>query len=252
MVERKKLVSYLNELLDVSNIPDSSCNGLQVEGALEIKKIALSVDACLGVYQKAVKEECQMALVHHGIIWGGLTSITGNIGRQIEYLLKNGLNLYAVHLPLDLHATMGNNIVIAESLGLMDIKPFGRYRGILIGFKGIAQKSMTCEDIGNAMQNAGLGGKFSILPFGKKENRTIAIVSGGGSDALNEAIDNNIDCFITGESLHWNHHAALEGKINVVYCGHYHTETGGVKALGKHIEKEFGVETVFIDEPTIV
>jgi putative NIF3 family GTP cyclohydrolase 1 type 2 len=97
-----------------------------------------------------------------------------------------------------------------------------------------------------------IGGAASMLPFGKKLNCTVAIVSGGGSDTLPEAIANGIDCFITGEPSHWNHHAALEAGINVIYSGHYNTETVGVRALGNHLQEIFEVDAVFIDEPTLV
>jgi dinuclear metal center YbgI/SA1388 family protein len=251
-VDRAVLVSFLNELLNISGIADSSCNGLQVQGEAIVKKIGLSVDACLNVYQKAKSLGCQMALVHHGIIWGGLQSITGSIRNQLDFLLRNDLSLYAAHLPLDLHPILGNNIVLAKALDLMDIQSFGHYKGVSIGFKGIAPRPMTAQEICGILRAKGLCGNFSALPFGPNTNRSVGIVSGGGSDALPEAIDNCLDCFVTGEPFHWNHHMALEGRINVAYCGHYHTEKGGVMALGEHIKSAFDVETVFIEEPTLV
>jgi dinuclear metal center YbgI/SA1388 family protein len=250
-MERKKLIPYLNSILSVHTIHDESCNGLQVEGSKEIFTVGLAVDACLSVFKKAAARKCQLLVVHHGIIWRGLTSITGITRRQIEYLLKHDLNLYAAHLPLDLHAEFGNNIRLADILGLSDIQPFGIYKGIPIGFMGNAPHRLSADDIGSKLQSK-IGGVFSKLPFGKRKNRKIALVSGGGSDVLPEAIEKGVDCLITGESTHWNHHMALEGKINVLYCGHYHTETLGVKAIGKHLEKVFKIKTVFIDEPTLV
>ena len=250
-VDRNRIVDHLNEFLNISGIQDSSCNGLQVQGVLEIKKIGCAVDACLSVYEKAINAGCQMLLVHHGLIWGGLKSITGNLQRQIGFLLSHDLNLYGAHLPLDMHPVVGNNIVLALAIGLVDTRPFGLYKSSFIGVMGTTPRPMSAEEIG-ALLTAEIGGSHSLLPFGKPLNRTVAVVSGGGSEALTEAIDKGIDCFVTGEPLHWNHHAAFEGRVNVLYCGHYHTETVGVKALGKHIEETFGVETVFIDEPTLV
>jgi dinuclear metal center YbgI/SA1388 family protein len=250
-VDRDALVSHLNTVLSISDIPDDSCNGLQVEGTEEINTIGLAVDACQAVFKKAIAGECQMLIVHHGLIWRGLTSITGIIRRQIDLLLSNDLNLYAAHLPLDLHAKFGNNIALAKILGLKDIKPFGLYKGKTIGFMGTAPKSMSIEEIGTAI-NSKVGGTFSSLPFGKPQNLTIAVISGGGSEDLPEAVEKGIDCFVTGEAAHWNHHVALEAGINVLYCGHYHTETLGVKLLGGHLEKTFDVKTIFIDEPTLV
>jgi dinuclear metal center YbgI/SA1388 family protein len=171
--------------------------------------------------------------------------------RQIKYLVDNGLNLYGAHLPLDAHPEYGNNIVLARMLNLIDVKPFGLYRNTAIGFEGALPCPLSCEAIGKTIQ-AAIGGNFSVLPFGKPENKRVAVVSGGGTDAMDEAIDKGIDCFLTGEGVHANHHKALESRLNVVYCGHYETETVGVKALGKFLEKQFDVETVFLDVPTLV
>jgi dinuclear metal center YbgI/SA1388 family protein len=248
---RAVLVKHLSEILSIADIPDSSCNGLQVEGAEIISVVGLAVDASLAVYKKAIAKKCQLLIVHHGIIWNGLTSITGSAKRQIEYLLKHRLNLYAAHLPLDSHPEYGNNIGLAKLLGLSDISPFGAYKGRTIGFKGKATRTMTVDEIGAVLRTA-LGGAFSSLPFGKRKNGTIAMVSGGGSQSLPEAIEQGIDCFVTGEPDHRDHHLALEAGINVVYGGHYHTEKLGVMSLGRHLEKKFGIKTVFIDEPTLV
>jgi dinuclear metal center YbgI/SA1388 family protein len=250
-VDRITLVKYLNELLNIEKIEDRSCNGLQMQGTDKITRIGLAVDACLGAYEKAVEQHCQMIIVHHGLIWSGLTSITGAVYRQVKYLADSGLNLYGAHLPLDAHPEYGNNIVLARMLNLIDVKPFGCYRNTAIGFEGTLPRPLSSEAIGNTIQ-AAIGGKFSVLPFGKPENKRVAVVSGGGTDAMDEAIDKNIDCFLTGEGVHANHHKALESRLNVVYCGHYETETVGVKALGKYLEKQFDVETVFLDVPTLV
>ena len=91
-----------------------------------------------------------------------------------------------------------------------------------------------------------------VLKFGKDDIRTIGIVSGSGCSALNEAIEQNLDCFLTGEAQHHVYHEAKEGKINIMIAGHYETETVGVRALMPLLEKKFGVKTVFLDAPTII
>jgi dinuclear metal center YbgI/SA1388 family protein len=250
-MSRANLVVYLNDLLQVNKIKDSSCNGLQVQGSATVKRIGLAVDACMAVYEQAAQKKCDMLLVHHGIIWNGLKSITGPVYKQIKFLMDNDINLYACHLPLDMNPVFGNNAMLAKMLGLKEIKQFGFYKDAMIGFEGFLQKGCSVHELGTALSKK-LGTEYFALAFGAKKIRTVAIVSGGGSDSIPEAIEKNIDCFITGEPSHANHHLALEGKINVLYLGHYQSETVGVKALGKVLEKKYKVETVFIDEPTLV
>jgi len=251
MARRRDIVSYLDECLAVASIDDSSRNGLQVEGAEEVHRVGLAVDASLEAYRRAAEAGCQMLAVHHGIIWNGLQSVTGVWYRHLRFLIEQDLNLYAAHLPLDLHADLGNNARLASMLNLRETVPFGMYRGRMIGFAGRRPDRPTLETL-VAELSAGLGGPCTTLPFGPPRIASVGIVSGGGSDALPEAVQKGLHCLVTGEPNHANHHFALEAGISVVYAGHYHSETPGVKALGPMLEKQFGVETVFLDVPTLV
>jgi dinuclear metal center YbgI/SA1388 family protein len=251
MISRKKLVEFLNEYLKIGEVKDHSCNGLQIQGAGAIDRVGFAVDGCMEAYKKAAKARCQMLIVHHGIIWNNWTSVTGPHYEHTKFLVEHGINLYASHLPLDLHPEAGNNIVIARLLELVDIVPFGDYHGASIGYGGKLPEKLTNDKLAQRLKRL-FGREVVCLPFGKKTNGTVAIISGGGSDCMQEAIDKGFDCFITGEGAHWNHHTALEGKINVMYCGHYETETVGVRTLMKIVEKKFPVKTIFLDVPTMV
>jgi dinuclear metal center YbgI/SA1388 family protein len=250
-MKRNDLVRHLNELLRVKDIKDSSRNGLQVEGAGEVRRVALAVDACLDAYRLAAAARCQMVIAHHGLIWDGLRSISGVQGRHVKYLLEHDLNLYGSHLPLDVHDELGNNARLAKMMGLESRERFGLYSETLISFKGVLPRPATAVELARTLQRR-TGGRPMLLPFGKARNRTVGICSGGGSDLLGQAIEQGLDCYVTGEASHFTHHLAKEGGINVIFLGHYHSEKCGVQALGHHLVKTFGVEVEFLDVPTLV
>jgi dinuclear metal center YbgI/SA1388 family protein len=251
IIDRDRIVKYLDQELNTATINDLSRNGLQVQGTERVRRVGLAVDACLDAYEAGAGKNCQMIIAHHGMIWGGLPYITKSIYRQIKFLFDRDINLYAAHLPLDLHLKLGNNAQIADLFRLKSRKPFGDYKGIPVGCEGMLPAAMKIEEVSARLQKA-LGGKNILLPFGKKENRRLAVVSGRATDMLAEAIDKGIDCFITGEPRHEHHHLAKEAGINAVYCGHYHSEKVGVQAIGKLLEKKIGIECVFLDIPTIM
>lgn len=248
-VNRTELCSFLDETLGIAAVADLSSNGLQVEGAATISRIGCAVDACLDSYRMAAEQQCNMLLVHHGIIWGGLASITGPVYRQVKFLVDHSLNLYAAHLPLDLHPVLGNNARLADLLRLEKRKPFGLYKGTNIGFEGVRRNAISRDALVDLLCR-NLDAECTVLPFGPEKIKRIAVVSGGAAGELPEAIAKGVDCYITGESSHENYHAALEGTINVIYAGHYHTEKGGVQALGELITRKFGIPAHFIDIPT--
>jgi dinuclear metal center YbgI/SA1388 family protein len=249
MASRDEIVAYLDERLDIRGTADGSSNGLQVAGAEEITRLAVATDAAMATYRAAVERGCQMLFVHHGLIWGGIERVAGRERDHLKLLLDSELNLYAAHLPLDLHPELGNNAQLAETIGLVEPQPFGDYRGVAIGFSGTLKKPLSNLEMATGFQ-ARIGGTPENLPFGPDENTSVGIVSGGGSSTLREAVDRGLDCFVTGEGRHEDHHLALEGEINVLYLGHYHSETLGVRAVGRELEQRFGVEATFIDEPT--
>jgi dinuclear metal center YbgI/SA1388 family protein len=246
MPDRDAIVRLLDQTLATAQIPDSSCNGLQVQGAADVRRVGLAVDACLEAYLKAVDAGCHMLVVHHGLIWTGLKSVTGRSYQHVRFLIEHDLNLYASHLPLDMHEEHGNNAEIARLLGLRDVRPFGSYHGLVIGFCGELREPATPGEIAQLLAGQ-LGGKPAVLPAGPSEVRTVGIVSGGAGDMIGQASQLGLDCYVTGEPVHFAYQLARELASNVVFLGHYHSEKPGVQALGRWLERAFSVETVFLD-----
>lgn len=242
-------IIYKKLNIDLFVASDSSLNGVQV-GNLdqEIKKIILLVDASLEGFKQAQKLNADMIFCHHGLFWGRPIAIKGNHLKRVEFLIKNKIALFAAHLPLDAHIELGNNIGIAKILGLSDCTPFGKYKTNLIGIKGSLEKPTSLDDIKKRL--IGDNEPAYIVPGGKNLVSTVAIVSGGAPYSVLEAIDQEIDLFITGDKSHEVYHTCLEAGINMISAGHYATETFGVKQVGEWLEKEYGIETVFIDIPT--
>jgi dinuclear metal center YbgI/SA1388 family protein len=251
MASTREIVAALDEWLDIHAIEDGSANGLQVEGPAEVSRIGLATDAAMAVYRRAAELRCGLLLVHHGLIWGGLESITGRVHEHVRFLFDNSMALYAAHLPLDVHPSLGNNARLAALAGLTDTRPFWEYHGSPTGIAGSLSEPLTIEALAVTFQDR-IGGSPVLLPFGREKIRSVGIVSGAGGRALDEAIRLGLDCFVTGEPAHQHHHLALEAGINAIYLGHYHSETAGVRAVGEKLEERFGVETVFIDVPTLV
>jgi dinuclear metal center YbgI/SA1388 family protein len=244
------LIDYLDDFLCIREIRDDSCNGLQVEGrGGPLRRVALAVDFCLETAEAAAREKADMLIVHHGLIWGGLKSIRGPVYRRVKCLLEAGIGLYAAHLPLDMHPLVGNNAELARILKMKVSGPFGTSDGQSLGLWGELEGTKTLGEITSALATQ-LGASCKVLSFGTPEIRSLGIISGGAARYVQEAIEKKLDAYLTGESSHSVFHTAQEACINVIYGGHYATETPGIRALGKHVEEKFGLDMVFIDIPT--
>lgn len=238
--------NFIKNYLSSETIKDIAINGIQLENDADIKKIAFAVDLSNDSINEAIEKKCNLIIVHHGIFWGSPVPITGTFKNRIKLLLDKNIGLIAQHLPLDMHPEIGNNAQILKLLNAKELLPFGLEKGSYYGYKTDFAKGLSIEEINNKLN---IKNKI-YLDFGKKEIKKIAVVSGSGSKFLDEAINSNIDLFITGDSEHIVYHSAKESRINVLFAGHYYTEIFGIKALKNLIESNFSVETNFIDIPT--
>lgn len=248
-MNRKELVNYLNDYLQVDKIKDESRNGLQVEGREEVRRVALAVDACLGAFHQAAQAGADMVIVHHGLYWSSYRPLVGAHLRRIRALLDANMSLYAVHLPLDAHPEVGNNVCLARMLDLEVVGPFGEYHGVCVGLETRTPREQAAEAFARQAQEQ-LGTPVTLQAHGPPMVHRIGIVSGGGASIIRQAAARELDLFLTGERSHSAYHEASEWGIHVLYAGHYVTETVGLKALGRHLSEQFGLDVGFIDLPT--
>lgn len=245
----QEVVEYLNEYLRIADFPDypNALNGLQVENRGEVRKLAVAVDASAAAIQETVRRGCDFLLVHHGLFWDGNRPVTDRRYRRLAALLERDVAVYSAHLPLDAHPEVGNNALLARAVGATVVGEFGSYQGTPIGT--LAELEITRETLCARLDDL-LGQRVRLIAGGPERIHRLAVVTGGGGDLVREAAAANLDAFITGEGAHHTYFDAVEGGINVYYGGHYATETFGVKALGEHLGRRFGLEWEFLELPT--
>ena len=243
------IVEHLDRTLRTGDIADypGAWNGLQIENSGTVKKVAAAVDACEAVIAEAVERDVSLLLVHHGLYWSGVQPLVGPVRRKVRLALTQDLAIYSSHLPLDFHPTLGNNALLAKALGLKRCEPFLFLKGQAAGLQ--SRVSLPLADLVKRMENA-VEGPVHVAPGGPARVRRIGVVTGGAGSEVARAAAEGVDTFITGEGPHHSYTLAEELGVNVLYGGHYATETFGVKALAAHVAKKFRVRWEFIDHPT--
>jgi len=241
-----EIVDFLDSYLEIDKYPDPSVNGLQVEGSEDVEKVAFAVDASLESFTKAVENDADMIVCHHGMVWNGIKRVQGYIKERLKFLFENDLSLYAVHLPLDAHREIGNNAMILRSIGVEPEERFGKYNGFEIGYMGRGEYEF--RELLKIFKER--FGKINYLKFGEDKIEKIAVISGRGSFAIGEASVRGVDLLITGEIEHSAYHIAKDCRINVIFLGHYNSETIGLKALMNVVRDELNIDVVFLDIPT--
>jgi len=248
-MNRSELVTYLNDYLRIAEIADYGPQGLQIEGKAEVNKIVGTVDAHQPCVDAALAQGADMLLVHHGIFWGGPKLLQGSYGKLVRTFIQADLNLYAAHLPLDAHPELGNNAELARRLGLTVTDFWAKAKGTEIGVLGDAPAGTTLDSLILRFEEK-VGPALRVLNHGPRQVSRVGIISGFGAGHIEEAAALGCDTFLTGETSHAQFYDAQNAGINVIYGGHYTTETVGVQALGRHLAEKFGVEFEFVDLPT--
>ena len=246
MTERQLLQTELDGLLQPERFKDYGPNGLQVEGAATVRKIASGVTASLAFIEAAIAAQADTLLVHHGLFWRGQSGcVTGWMRQRLALLLKHNINLFAYHLPLDAHPELGNNAQLGAELGwLAD----GRFGDNQLGFMGYPLHG-TYADIQTLVQHieSKLQRTVVCVPGHTRVIKRIAWCSGGAQNYFEAAIAAGVDAFITGEISEPQAHYARECGVAYLACGHHATERYGAPAVSGHVAKRLGLEHVFLD-----
>jgi dinuclear metal center YbgI/SA1388 family protein len=255
-----EMVDYLDGYLRIRDLPDEAgaVNGLQVENSGRIERVIAAVDASQASIDGAIREGGDgvgvLLVVHHGLLWDGNLPLTGRRYRRARALIEADAALYSAHIPLDVHPEVGNNVVLAERIGLTVDGWFGNYKGIPLGVWGRAPHGLESLDALEVELGRVLGlhhpMPIHVIPGGPERIGRIGIVTGAGGSMIGAARDAGIDTLVTGEGPHHTYFDATELGLNVIYAGHYATETLGVQALASHLADRFDLPWDFHDHPT--
>ena len=246
-MKNRKLTNKLDQFLEIHQFKDYCPNGLQIEGKEEVQKIITGVTANQALIDIAIEEKADAILVHHGFFWKGESQqIVGMKYKRIKALIENGINLYAYHLPLDVHPELGNNAQLGRLLDIIDRRPLEPWDKRSVGRVGKFAQAITPEALSTRIESA-LSRAPLHIDGGKKEIKSIAWCTGGGQDYITIAAEQGIDAFISGEISERTVHIAREMGIHYYAAGHHATERGGVQALGDWLMGELELDVKFID-----
>lgn len=249
-ITRDALTTYLNDYLDPPRFKDYAPNGLQIEGRDTIRTIVTGVSANQALIDRAIALGADAILVHHGFFWDKEPrTLTGYRGTRVKTIVRHDLSLYGFHLPLDAHAELGNNVTILQDAGATVEGTFGDDRPA-IAWKGRLDAPTSRGEV-LARLEATLGQPLAFL-CGPELIQTIGVVTGGGARWFDDALDEGLDLFISGEPSEQAQGIALERRGNFAAFGHHATERGGIRRLGEHLAARFGIAVHFVDVPNPV
>jgi dinuclear metal center YbgI/SA1388 family protein len=238
------------EIMDVLCPPElaeawDNC-GYQIRtGAGEIGRILVALEVTDEVVDEAIRQEADLILTHHPLIFGGITSVDDNniTERMIIRLIKNDISVFSCHTSFD-KVSGGNNDYLGKILGFEDVRPVdedGFLRtGILpeaVTFAGFAE---------HAAEVLGVDKKFfSMVGDPEAEIRAAAWCTGSGAEFMRTAAEEGCGLFITGDLKYHDAQNAKAMGLCVLDAGHFGTEnifTANMAELLSNELKRKGIE----------
>ena len=255
MAKLRAIADRLDEVLRTREIADypTAVNGIQLENRAEIRGVAVAVDCSQRTIEGTIAAGANLLIVHHGLLWGGVKPIRGALYERLYRLLASDVAVYSSHLPLDAHPELGNNVLLAAQLALVPNGGVARSQGTEIGVRGectLPTAEIVARADAFARQHGGHALATAFDPSRTTYRWGICTGSGASADTLREAVALGLDTLIVGEGPHWTAVDAPELGLAIIYAGHYVTETLGVQALGRLLEREFALPWRFIEAPT--
>lgn len=247
MVRLQELVDYTDRLLDVNQFDDYCPNGLQVQGADEVRVLVTGVTASAALVEAAAAAGADALLVHHGYFWKGEDPrVRGMKRRRLGALLASDMSLLAYHLPLDAHPQLGNNARLGQLLGFTVTGQLARAGRVNIGLHGELDTPLSVE--GLAARIAERLGRAPLHVGGSASRiERIGWCTGAAQRYIDEAAALGLDAYLSGEISEPTVHEARESGVHYFAAGHHATERYGVQALGEHLAQRFDLTHQFID-----
>ncbi len=248
MTTREQLSAAFNELLQPERFKDYGPNGLQVEGKAEVRKIVSGVTASLALIDAAIERNADACFVHHGLFWRGQEGrVTGWMKQRLHKLLAHDINVYAYHLPLDAHPTLGNNAQLGKLLGFTPLESgeFGRFGEQDLGWLGMTDLH-SFENLKNHLVLK-LNRQVAGIDTTRGAIKKVAWCTGGAQGYFEAAIAAGADVYITGEISEPQAHYAREMGVSYIACGHHASERYGAPAVAAHVAQQLGLQHEFVD-----
>lgn len=246
MMDRDELLRRFNTLLQPERFKDNCHNGLQVEGRASVQRIVSGVTASEALIRAAIAQGADTIFVHHGLFWKGFDGrIQGWMRQRLQLLLAHEINLFAYHLPLDAHPSLGNNAQLGARLGLVTESTFGDQQ---LGHLGNKAEGEWVSD--RALQShieAVLGRSATLVQGHAGPVRRVAWCTGGAQGYFEAAIAAGAQVFVTGEISEPQAHYARECGVSYIACGHHASERYGAQAVAAQVAAECGIAHTFID-----
>jgi len=178
----KDVISFLEQEAPLRLQEDYDNSGLQFgDPESTVQKILVCLDFTRDALQDAIKNQVQLVISHHPVLFRPLKSVNTGTGKgaMLAECIRNNISLYSMHTNFDV-ADNGLNDYLAKKLELQDITGLKtHYRDELYKLVVFVPED-SVEKVQRAVFSAGAGwiGNYSDCSFSARGNGTFRPLEG--------------------------------------------------------------------------
>ncbi|MGL5869684.1 Nif3-like dinuclear metal center hexameric protein [Clostridium chrysemydis] len=229
MKKVKDIISVMENFAPPILKEDFDNVGLMVGDKEEkVSKVLLALDCTNSVIEEAKKNNCDMIITHHPLIFKKPNRIVKDdfLGNKIIELIKNDISLYSSHTNLD-SVKGGINDTIVKMLGfefnsIIEESNKG-YDGAGLGRIVNLEEELDLNSLIEKIKSNLNVSNLRVVK-GKERLKKIAIINGSGQSFFNDCIAEGVDCIITGDTTYHFASDLKELGITIIDPGHFKTE----------------------------
>ena len=223
-------------------------SGIQINFNEVTENVTLALDLTDKVIDEAVKNNSKLIITHHPMFFSGIKNIDINTysGKNIIKLIDNRISVYSAHTSLDI-AKDGVNDTLCDILDLKVIKGLSEAdSGYTIGNIAEFNEEISAEELLELLKNKLEYDNVKI--YGRKNKiKKIAICGGSGASMIDDVINNNVNCYITGDVKHHDAQYAYEKGIMLVDISHYYGERTVLDIIKNKLQNNFKINVNIVN-----
>ena len=218
----------LEDWSPISNAEDFDNVGLLVGNpSAIIEKALITLDTTQNILDEAINQNCNLIITFHPFLYKGDESLKSEeyVDEIIIKALKHNINIYAIHTNLD-NNPRGVSFQIAKRLGLKNLEIMMKKdekENIGMGMIGDLEIEKTETDFLNFLKDKMEISNLRHSNLLGNNIKRIGVLGGSGSFAIEEALNKNIDCYVTAD-LKYHDFFKANNQITLIDIGHYESE----------------------------
>jgi dinuclear metal center YbgI/SA1388 family protein len=238
------IIGCLNEIAPFSMAESWDNVGLLVGNRnREVSSILVGLDPTNLLLEEAIETGADTVITHHPAIFKPIPSINtaDPAGSFLETALTARLNIFACHTNFD-SVSLGVNDILAELLGLQDIKPLvpsttHPEEGAGMGRIGTFPVTKNRQEFVTVLLEVLALQDIQVAGPMPEKITTVALCGGSGSEFAEIALKNGADVYLSAEIKHNVARWAEESGFCIIDGTHYATEKPAVHLLAQRLRE---------------